>query len=93
MEKAITEIGRGYKIQRYKGLGEMNPEQLWATTMDPERRSVMQISIDDAAEAESIISVLMGDNAESRKEYIANNVDFNKGSENENMEAMMNERD
>ncbi len=93
MEDAIKEIGRGYKIQRYKGLGEMNPEQLWATTMNPEKRSLMQINIEDAAEAESIISVLMGDNAESRKEYIANNVDFDKSSKVEDMEAMINERD
>jgi DNA gyrase subunit B len=92
MKKAIDVIGRGYKIQRYKGLGEMNPEQLWATTMSPEKRALMQVNIEDAAEAESIVSVLMGDNAESRKEYIATNVNFDKRGENEDMEAMINER-
>jgi len=92
MSKAAEEIGRGYKIQRYKGLGEMNPEQLWQTTMNPEGRAMLQVTIEDAAEAESIVTVLMGDNAESRKEYIASNVNFDKQQKYEDMEVMINER-
>jgi DNA gyrase subunit B len=92
MHKAAEKLGKGYKIQRYKGLGEMNPDQLWATTMNPGERSLLQVTIEDAAEAESIVSVLMGDNAESRKEYIANNVNFDKDNNNQDMEVMINER-
>ncbi len=78
LDDAIKQIGRGYKIQRYKGLGEMNPEQLWETTLDPEHRTLTQVTLEDAAEAESIISTLMGSNVESRKQYIAEHANFNK---------------
>lgn len=57
-------------VQRYKGLGEMDPEQLWETTMEPDRRLMLQVSIDDAADAERAVSDLMGDQVEPRKEYI-----------------------
>jgi len=60
-------------VQRYKGLGEMNPEQLWDTTMDPSKRTLLQITIDDAAEADMMFSMLMGDESELRKEYINQN--------------------
>ena len=60
--------------------------------MNPEKRSLIQVAVEDAAEAESIVSVLMGDNAESRKEYIAANVDFNRLQNNEDMEVMIVER-
>ena len=74
----IQKVGKGYTIQRYKGLGEMNPEQLWETTMNPKDRTLVQVTIEDAAEAERLISTLMGDNIEARKQYISENADFNK---------------
>lgn len=78
LPSVIEKVGRGYELQRYKGLGEMNPEQLWDTTMDPKQRTLVQVSIEDAAEAELMITTLMGDNIEARKAYIAENADFNK---------------
>ncbi len=78
LQKAIDKVGRGYQIQRYKGLGEMNPDQLWDTTMDPKKRVLMQVTIEDAAQAEKLITTLMGDDLEGRKVYIAEHADFNK---------------
>ena len=79
--EVIEEAGRGYRIQRYKGLGEMNPEQLWETTMSPDTRMLMKVSIEDAAAVERVISTLMGDNVESRKNYIYKYANFNKSDE------------
>ena len=78
LQKAIEKVGKGYQIQRYKGLGEMDPEQLWDTTMNPATRSLMQVTVEDAAEAEKMITVLMGDQIEDRKRYIQTHANFNK---------------
>ncbi len=79
-DKAVKEVGSGYSVQRYKGLGEMTAEQLWDTTMNPEKRVLVQITLDDVAEAEKMITTLMGDNIEARKQYITENANFNKTS-------------
>lgn len=78
MEAAKTKFGRNVTIQRFKGLGEMSAEQLWETTMDPARRTLVRVSIDDAASAEMLVSTLMGDAIDLRKTYIIENANFNK---------------
>ncbi|MBQ5992163.1 MAG: DNA gyrase subunit B [Clostridia bacterium] len=72
--------GKNYTLQRYKGLGEMNPEQLWETTMNPQGRRLTRVTIEDAAEVEHLVTVLMGDKVQSRKEYIFEYADFNRSS-------------
>ncbi len=74
MLDAIYEAGRkGLTLQRYKGLGEMNPEQLWETTLDRDARTLLQVKLGDLAEADEIFSKLMGDVVEPRREFIQDN--------------------
>lgn len=74
----ITKGMKGYTLQRYKGLGEMNPEQLWETTLNPENRSLVQVTIEDAAYVEHLVTLLMGDKVAPRKEYITEHANFNR---------------
>ncbi|MBQ8433796.1 MAG: DNA topoisomerase IV subunit B, partial [Clostridia bacterium] len=78
LQEIVQEFGKGYELQRYKGLGEMNAEQLWETTMCPETRTLMRVTIEDFAEAERMVTTLMGDQVDARKAYIIDNADFNQ---------------
>ena len=81
LPEAIARAGRNYSLQRYKGLGEMNPDQLWETTMDPEKRNLVQVTIEDAAEAERMVTTLMGDDIDARKKYINEHANFDREDE------------
>ena len=78
LQEKIEKAGKGYLIQRYKGLGEMSAEQLWQTTMDPMRRNLTQVTIEDAVAAENMVTTLMGDRVEGRKQFLARYANFNK---------------
>ncbi|NDI34459.1 DNA topoisomerase IV subunit B [Chengkuizengella sediminis] len=81
LQVTLKEYGKNVELQRYKGLGEMNPDQLWETTMDPTLRTLLQVQIEDAAMAEKRVSTLMGDKVDPRKRWIIENVDFTKFDE------------
>ncbi len=78
LNEKIEKIGKGYQLQRYKGLGEMSADQLWETTMNPATRNLTQVTVEDAAKAERMITTLMGDKVEGRKEFLAKYANFNK---------------
>ncbi|EAE5903228.1 DNA topoisomerase IV subunit B [Listeria monocytogenes] len=90
LDSAIQKIGKGYMIQRYKGLGEMNADQLWETTMNPDTRTLIRVRVDDSARAERRVATLMGDKVEPRRQWIEKHVEFSMEDsqnilENENM--------
>jgi DNA gyrase subunit B len=78
LDAKIKKVGKGYSLQRYKGLGEMSADQLWDTTMNPATRNLIQVTMDDATQAAEVIEMLMGDKVEGRKQFLAEHANFNK---------------
>lgn len=93
LQEDIKKMGKGYDLQRFKGLGEMNADQLWNTTMDPETRILIRVNIDDAALAERRVTTLMGDKVKPRRDWIESNVRFNGTEEGDNILEKVDETD
>ena len=89
LDSVTKKVGKGYMLQRYKGLGEMNADQLWETTMNPETRTLIRVKIDDAARAERRVTTLMGDKVEPRRKWIERNVQFGMQEEGNILENEM----
>ncbi|GAB2322683.1 DNA topoisomerase IV subunit B [Alkalibacterium sp. m-11] len=87
LDKLLKSFGKNYMIQRYKGLGEMNADQLWETTMDPSTRTLIRVTIDDLAQAERRVSVLMGNKVDPRRKWIEDNVEFSLEEEGSILET------
>ncbi|MBR5145839.1 MAG: DNA topoisomerase IV subunit B, partial [Clostridia bacterium] len=81
LQECMDKVGKSATLQRYKGLGEMNPQQLWDTTMDPKSRKLMRVTLEDVANAEKMLTILMGDSADLRKAYITEHANFNKDND------------
>ena len=81
LDEKIEKVGKGYQLQRYKGLGEMNATQLWDTTMNPETRLLIRVMVDDLGQAEKRVSVLMGNRVAPRRKWIEENVSFTMDEE------------
>jgi DNA gyrase subunit B len=73
LDRILAQGRKGLSIQRFKGLGEMNPEQLWKTTLDPEARTLLKVQVTDVEDAETVFSTLMGDVVEPRRDFIVSN--------------------
>ncbi|MGG0357059.1 DNA topoisomerase IV subunit B [Bacillus anthracis] len=89
LDEVTKKVGKGYMLQRYKGLGEMNADQLWETTMNPETRTLIRVKIDDVARAERRVTTLMGDKVEPRRKWIERNVQFGMQEEGNILENEM----
>ena len=91
LKTATQSVGKGYILQRYKGLGEMNADQLWDTTMDPDKRTLIRVTLDDLALSEKRVSVLMGNQVEPRREWIEKNVQFTMDEKDQLLEQVTQE--